>query len=207
MITDSPTLKLSLPDGFTGAGPDDWKQVADVTAEAFRDDPVTRWIFGTPNGIRSAFRVLARTLYCKHGISYLADDNAGATMWLPPGVPSDMDIRTQLILTAGVLRHGSKGAIKRAITAGDIMAKHHPKIPHMYLFTIGVAEAGRGKGLGRRLIAPMLAACDDAKLPIYLENSNPTNHGFYASQGFERQTIFAAGPDGPPLEAMLRTPR
>lgn len=207
MQTNSPTLKLSLPDSFTGASPDDWKKVADVTADAFHDDPVTRWIFGTPKGIRSAFRVLARTLYCKNGISYLADGDTGATMWLPPGVSSHMDIRTQLMLAAGLMRHGSKGAVKRATTAGYIMAKHHPKIPHMYLFTIGVAEAGRGKGMGRRLIAPMLAACDDAQLPIYLENSNPKNHGFYASQGFERQTMFDPGPGGPPLEAMLRTPR
>ena len=73
-----------MPENFKGATPDDWKTVADITADAFRDDPVTRWVFGTPNGIRSAFRVFARTLYCKHGISYLADGNTGATMWLHP---------------------------------------------------------------------------------------------------------------------------
>lgn len=200
-------IPFALPDGFIRAQPSDWKRVADITAEAFRNDPVSRWVFGTPRGIRSAFRVLARTLYGPHGISYLAPAQQGATMWLPSGAPSGMGPLAQLSLAAGLLRYGGSGAVKRALAAGEAMDAHHPKTPHIYLFTIGVTEAGRGKGMGRQLMAPMLEACDADGWPVYLENSNPANHGFYARQGFERREIFHVGPDSPPLEAMWRDPR
>jgi hypothetical protein len=41
----------------------DWPQLADITAEAFSEDPVNRWLFGSERAIKSAFRVLARDIY------------------------------------------------------------------------------------------------------------------------------------------------
>ena len=77
----------------------------------------------------------------------------------------------------------------------------------MYLFTVGVASAGRGRGLGRRLIGPVLDACDRTGTMAYLENSNPANRRFYASLGFERVDLFHPMADSPPLEPMQRLPR
>jgi ribosomal protein S18 acetylase RimI-like enzyme len=107
----------------------------------------------------------------------------------------------------GIFASGGLGALKRGKAAGDAMAKHHPTQPHAYLFTVGVASAGRGRGLGRRLIEPVLDACDRTGTMAYLENSNPANRRFYASLGFERVELFHATPDSPPLEAMQRLPR
>ena len=87
------------------------------------------------------------------------------------------------------------------------MARRKPKAPHVYLFTIGVARAARGKGLGRRLLAPVLAACDVAGLPAYLENSNPLNTPLYEGAGFRTLEVFAPAPGAPPLAAMWREPR
>ena len=184
----------------------DWRQIADITAEAFAEDPVNRWIFGTPRAIKSAFRVLARDVYSKHGICHLIGDN-GATMWARHDAKTTLSTRGILKLAAGLTLHGSRGAIARATAAGEVMATNHPTDPHMYLFTIGTRLAARGTGLGKALLAPVLAACDRDNLPAYLENSNPANTGFYAAHGFERMQVFPCGEGGPPLEAMWREPK
>jgi ribosomal protein S18 acetylase RimI-like enzyme len=107
---------------------------------------------------------------------------------------------------ASVMRKGTRGAARRGLAAAETMAREHPTAPHLYLFTIGTRKAARGKGLGKALMAPVLAAADRDGLPCYLENSNPANTGFYRSRGFERMKLFEPGPGGPVLEAMWREP-
>ncbi|MEM5517119.1 GNAT family N-acetyltransferase [Henriciella sp. AS95] len=69
------------------------------------------------------------------------------------------------------------------MATGEAIEKHHPKEPHVYLFTIGTCQAVRGKGLGKAMFPPVLAAADKAGLPVYPENSNLANHGFYSTHG------------------------
>lgn len=125
-------------------------------------------------------------------------------MWAHSEADQSLSSLAQLALGLGLRRHGTPGTLARAMKAGEIMEKHHPKEPHMYLFTIGVVPAARGKGLGHALLTPMLKACDREGVPCYLENSNPANFGFYSAHGFEHMKHFAAGEGGPPLQAMWR---
>ena len=53
------------------AAKQDWLTVADITAEAFANDPVNRHIFGKPESIRSMFRVMAREMYVPYGMCHL----------------------------------------------------------------------------------------------------------------------------------------
>lgn len=184
----------------------DWKQLVDITADAFAEDPVGRWVFGSPVGIKLAFRVMARNIYLKHGICHLAGDDAAA-MWARHDVDMSLPLAGTLSLMAGLALSGGPGAIARATRAGELMLRHHPGTPHLYLFTIGTRKAARGKGLGKALLAPVLSACDRDRMPIYLENSSPDNTRFYRAHGFERTQIFACGDGGPPLEGMWREPR
>lgn len=211
-MTDN--LNIELPDNIRLAGRSDWRQLADITADAFRDDPVNRFLFGNPRSIQFAFRVLARDIYSKRGICHLASDangvEGGATMWLDylsGDVDGDMGAVAQLHFAMGQLFHGNKGSMKRAIAAGELMAKHHPKEPHLFLFTIGTRPSARGSGLGKALLAPVLAVCDAKGAACYLENSNPDNYSYYAMHGFESRGEFVCGEGGPPLEPMWRDPR
>tara|TARA_R110000765_G_scaffold4938_3_gene15478 strand:+ start:2209 stop:2808 length:600 start_codon:yes stop_codon:yes gene_type:complete len=199
-------MELDLPTGVRAATPADWRQLGDITAEAFFEDPVNEWIFGRSRAIQSAFTVLARDVYSKRGQCYLAGDG-GAAMWCTSETNRNLPTLSMLALAAGVARWGTKGAVKRAITAGETMDANHPHEPHMYLFTIGTRKSARGQGVGKALIRPMLAACDRKQLPAYLENSNPANTGFYVSHGFERMKLFEVGDNSPALEAMWRAPR
>lgn len=204
-------LDIDMSGGLRRAAPSEWKHLADITAEAFAEDPVNRWIFGAPKAIRACFRVLARETYAKHGMCHFitgaAGKPVGATMWAAHDAPDDMSKLGELSLAMGVVRRGSKGALARALKAGEIMAKHHPKAPHLYLFTIGVVPEARSTGRGHALLEPVLEACDKAGRACYLENSNPANSGFYSAHGFEHVEHFNAGDGGPPLQAMWRDAR
>lgn len=202
MLKDDVALGTHLRRAHRG----DAALIGDITAEAFRDDPFNRWLFGAHAGMAGMFRALARHVYLPRGLVYrLADE--GAAMWMLPGGDIAPPLAAQPALTWSVLARSSRGAYRRAERAVAAMHEAHPRFPHAYLFTIGVRASARGKGRGRQLIAPVLEACDRAGLPAYLENSNPANRGFYGACGFERIAMIEPEPGAPPLEAMVREPR
>lgn len=198
-------LEIHLPDGIRNAGPADWRLLGDIIGDAFAEDPVNLWVFGKQAALVPVFGRLAKHLYLPGGLCHIAGDDAAA-MWIHSADRRELGSLAMLGLVWTMMRKGSDGAAKRAIAAGEAMAREHPKDPHLYLFSIGTRKAARGTGLGKRMIAPMLDAADRARLPCYLENSNPANTGFYMSHGFERMKLFEPGPGAPPLEAMWREP-
>lgn len=199
-------MQVDLPETQRRALKSDWKQLGDITGEAFRDDPVNRWVFHKPGAIRSMFTVLGREMYIRHGHCYLSGDE-GATMWLPPGTTAEPTNIGLFHFVLGQLANGTPGAIQRGMALAEKMAEWHPKEPHVYLFSIGTRKAARGAGLGKALMAPVLAACDRDNVPAYLENSNPANAGFYGAHGFESLGTFEVGEGGPIMEPMWRAPR
>ena len=165
------------------AGPDQWPELGQVIGQAFAADPVASWTLGPAASISAIFGRLAREVYLPRGTCHLAPGLGGA-MWLDARRSKDMSLVQTLaagwpLLSLGGLRHPW-----RALVVDIGMKRRRPSTPHMYLFAVGVAEAARGRGLGRRLLAPVLADCDRAGLPAYLENSKDRNTAFYGSLGF-----------------------
>ena len=199
-------LDIRLPAGMRSAERRDWKQLGDITGEAFAEDPVNLWIFGNPGALPPLFQILAQDIYLPNGICHMAG-NEGATMWCHSEQLKGLGNWALWKLIVQQAFKGSKGSMKRGLGAAEAMDREHPKPPHLYLFTIGTRKAARGQGLGKRLIQPMLDAADRAALPCYLENSNPANTGFYVSHGFERMKMFEIGAGSPLMEAMWREPR
>lgn len=199
-------LDIKLPDGIRKAEAADWRAIGAITGDAFSDDPVASWVFGNSRAMPHVFGRDARHVYLPRGVCHLAGDD-GATMWLLPGETNKMPFAGEMAVMWHMLRHGGWSSVRRGMETGRRMAEHHPKEPHVYLYTIAVRNGAQGRGLGRSLLAPMLAACDAAGLPAYLENSNPRNHALYAAHGFEHIEYFNVGPDGPPLEPMWRVPQ
>jgi GNAT superfamily N-acetyltransferase len=200
-------LQVGSADGLRLATAGDWRVLGAVTAQAFAADPVATWTFDGKPCLGPVLQRLARDVYLPRGICHLVDGDLGATMWLPPGVSKEPPVLSLLAAAARLLAEGGPTAMTRALALDAEMARHRPKTPHVYLFTIGVRAEARGKGLGRRLLAPVLDACDAAGLPAYLENSNPANTPLYAGAGFEALDVFSPAPGCPPLVAMWREPR
>lgn len=188
------------------ASPGDAAQLASVLSEAFRDDPVMNWVFGSPRPIPALFRMVIRHVYLPHGRTYLLGDE-GATLWTPHDAAPDVPGTAMFTLMSRAVLFGGPGVFRRISALQAAMAQHKPADPHLYLFAIGVRASGRGQGIGGRLLDPVLDECDGHGQAVYLENSNPRNHRFYASRGFETQAVFHAADGAPPMEAMWRRPK
>ena len=198
---------IDLPDGFDRTPLSGARLIGDITADAFRRDPFNLWLFGGYAGIRALFRLQAQRIYVPRGYCYSVGDE-GACMWMMPGGDSSFsqaDFRRFALMT---LFTSGPAAIARGKKTGKAMEERHPGFPHAYLFSIGVRPGAQGTGLGRRLLAPVLAACDRTGTRAYLENSNPANAGFYASCGFEPLgEAIRPTENSPPLQPMVREPR
>lgn len=197
---------IALGPGLTRAKRSQADHVADITADAFRNDLFNLWLFGKFAGIAATFRLLARHQYTPTGYTYFSDDE-GACMWMLPDSSAELPMTVMPTILWNALTKTTRGGMKRINRTIAAMEANHPAFPHAYLFTIGVRPSAQGKGLGRKLIQPVLDACDRIGMPAYLENSNPANCGFYASCGFERVKLIHPMDGSPPLEAMLRQPR
>ena len=197
---------VELGSELTPARQEEWRTIGDITADAFRNDPFNLWLFRKFAGIKALFRHQARRIYLPRGFAYRLGDE-GACMWAMPGTDTQFTFADYAIFAVPTLLTCGPGAVSRAIATGEAMEQAHPDFPHAYLFSIGVRQASQGKGLGRKLIQPVLDACDRANMPAYLENSNPANAGFYASCGFEQTGEIKPTDDAPPLIPMVRQPR
>jgi ribosomal protein S18 acetylase RimI-like enzyme len=83
--------------------------------------------------------------------------------------------------------------------------RHHPKQAHYYLSVLGVDPPAQGRGLGSKLLVPMLRRCDEEAVGAYLETGTERNVRFYSRHGF-RVTGKVDLPKGPPMWLMWRDP-
>ncbi len=188
---------------------DEGATVAAVLAAAMSADPVMEWILNGRRDIEGRLRVMFGALVnralqqAEHEV-YLAHDGSGAALWR--GIdrwrmsPADM---ARLSPTA--MRVGFLGI--RAIKLNSALQRAHPRMPHRYLEILGTRPHQQGRGTGSGLLAAVLGRCDAEGVPVYLENSNPGNAGFYARHGFEATPPFPLPPGCPPFTPMWRQPR
>ncbi len=198
---------IRLGDGLSRARAGEARRLGDITADAFRYDPFNKWMFGNFAGIEHLFRMQARRIYAPRGYCYTSGDD-GACMWMMPGDNGNFTRMDLVAFAIPTIFKSGPSAVARGKLTGKAMAARHPTFEHAYLFSIGVRQSARGKGLGRKLIQPVLDACDRTGTIAYLENSNPANRGFYASRGFEEMgEPIIPEESAPPLVPMVRQPR
>lgn len=196
--------------GIHTVGPESVAELGSITADAFRNDPFNNWFFHDFRAMQRAFTLLANHIYAPSGFCQILEENGracAATMWTLPGDNSGLSFAANLQFLWSLFSGGGFAALKRGAATTKAMEHHHPKEPHAYLFTVGVMGEARGRGLGRKLVGPVLEACDHTGTMAYLENSNPANTRVYNSLGFEHISMIEPVPGCPPLEAMKRIPR
>lgn len=185
--------------------------VADIFADAFMQDPMANWVLRADEGRAAAGQRMHNFLAAADipkGHVYVSADGLAAAQWQPPGPPDPMLTLWQfvLLLPRMVQTHGVS-RIGRILRVISFMEAHHPKEPHFYLFVLGVRGEAKGVGVGSAILSATLAHADAARMPAYLENSNPKNTRLYQRHGFETQKILAPAPGAPPLEFMWRPAR
>ena len=194
------------------------EQIAAIWADAFEQDPLMKWVF--PD---DAARVKSLLRWWEFMLDHIA---AGSELhgtridgcvayWQPPQSKKDLSRGSE-----GSDRGESEGhkAFVAMMTEllGDLapsrmealgqMQQARLSEPHWYLAVLGTSPDQQSKGLGGKVLAPMLERCDRIGELAYLESSNPANVGFYRRHGFESLGEFTLGDGGTHHPHGSRTP-
>jgi ribosomal protein S18 acetylase RimI-like enzyme len=186
------------------ARPDDGSRIVAALVLAFSADPANRWMYPSPESYLRYFPEFVRALggrAFEHGTAYFIGDVQAAALWLPPGVQPDEEALMALF------QRTLTGDHQEALgTIVEQMAHYHPDEPHWYLPWIGTDPAQQRKGLGSALLEHSLMACDQDRMPAYLEASSLESVPLYERHGFEVLGTIHVG-TSPPITPMVRRPR
>lgn len=147
-----------------------------------------------------------------YGLVHTTEAMEGAACWLSPGnteITLWRMLRTGLGLQRAVVRF-SPEARQRVLAVLDYMDEIHKRQapgPHWYLWLVGVEPDAQGRGIGSRLIQPVLTRADEEGLPCYLETQTEWNVAFYQKRGFEVMTDGVVPDQGIRVWTMLRKAR
>jgi GNAT superfamily N-acetyltransferase len=192
--------------------------VGEVAANAFEDDPVFGYL--TPDDQKLRFQTLSWLMsraiaYCvQHKCVHTTSNLAGIAAWLPPGSSSIHPLRLlqmiwQLQLYAMPWQVGWHRLGKWLNVLAVIEQAHHQdmgNLPHWYLAIMVVRPEHQGKGIGSRLLQPILQQASDEGLPCYLVTFTAQAVRFYQKNGFEIVRHQKLASDAPPFWALKRSP-
>jgi GNAT superfamily N-acetyltransferase len=151
------------------------------------------------------FDVMLRTVHVARDECYTTADVIGGALWVPPG-RWRLGFVQQLRLLPGMVRVFGRD-LPRAQRGLAVMDSGHPRKPHWYLDSLGVAPEWQGKGIGSALMRPVLERCDRERTPAYLNAGSPRSRELYRRHGFVVTEEFRLPEDGPPLWRMWREPQ
>lgn len=167
------------------------REAASVLAKAFQGDPLYSYVIPDERKRAKALLWLMQklvdysVLYGKGFTTHLKD---GCICWLPP---SQTKLTLSRIFRTGLYAIIFKFGIISYIKFNDNMSytdEIHERFavgPHWYLWAIGVNPSFQGKGIGSKLMQPILNTADNANVSCYLETHNEHNIRFYEYHGFK----------------------
>ncbi|MFD3733222.1 GNAT family N-acetyltransferase [Streptomyces sp. NPDC058632] len=193
------------------AGDGDRELVVRLLDEAFRDDPVSGWVFPGAEYRRTTHHRLMGAftdIVLAAGRVDVTEDGSACALWMSMqaddhggGDPADDEGPAQV-------RRAVDPENERVEMIGRLTAGVHPTgRAHEYLWMIGVAPGRQGEGLGTALIGSVLDRCDREGRPAYLEASSVRSRLLYERLGFAPAGEPLPLPDGPHMWPMWREPR
>lgn len=182
--------------------------VADTLAAAFETSPWTEWALPALDRVQRLRRLhylFAGLVGAATGTTWLMDDGACVAQWIPPsGFVIPPDLRQMVVEEEAVLFGDRLDAVS---DLDHETGRRRPASPHWWLATIGTRPADQRRGLGARVLRPVLDRCDHDSVGAALETSTRGNVAFYERLGFEVSASYSS-PDGLlPVWLMVRQPR
>jgi ribosomal protein S18 acetylase RimI-like enzyme len=165
-------------------------RAGEVLARAFHNDPtyemvlpeevkranVLPWLFGRVVGYSLMF-----------GQVYTTPALEGVVCWLPPGqagLTIGRLVRSGLYATPLKMGLAAYGRFDAYMSYADKLHEHYAPASHWYLWAIGVAPSSQGRGIGSRLLQPVLERANADGTACYLETGMERNIRFYEKHGF-----------------------
>ncbi len=207
--SETPRNREPLPVHVRKARPVDVPAIKSAIARAFDDDPFVNWmVMQDARRARRIYDLMALALDSQfaRGEVYTTDDIAGAAVWTPPG-KSAVGFLAQFKTAPRFASAVTWKRMPTVIAAFQQIEKKHPKDPHFYLGVLGVDTEFQGRGVGTKLMQPVLDMCDRDRIPAYLESSKEKNVPLYERNGFKVTEVLTVPKGGPPLWLMFRDPQ
>lgn len=185
-------------------------RAAATLARAFYDDPVVRFVHpydtGRERWLRVVFGVMVR--FCQlYGRAEEVEDFRGVGLWVAPERGHTTVWHYLRANGAALGLHSPLPVLRRGVrflAGSEASQRRCVRGPRWYLPYLGVDPAAQGRGLGTRLLRPVLDEADRAGLPCCLEAPTERSRRFYERFGFRVVDEWTVGRDGPPLWSMVR---
>ncbi len=191
----------------------DVERVAPMLARAFADDPLFVWI--EPDGERRAafltgfMRALAWRSHLFAEALTTAGEIFGASLWKGPELgrlsPEQL-ARSGLDRVHELLGEAAAERFERGMGHVEALLERDLREPHWYLGVLAVEPAHQGRGLGGRLMRPILERAAAEGVAVTLETTRAGNVAFYQRYGFEVLHHGDLPGGGPPFWTMRRAP-
>jgi ribosomal protein S18 acetylase RimI-like enzyme len=203
---------MSLP-SVAPLAPARIREAAAMLARSFHDDPLSLALFPGPRRRRwslRSFMVASIRDALRHGEVWAASDESrvvGAAVWLGEGaypLSSGRVARQAVAALVAMLTPRTLALGARLIAETQAV---HPKEPHSYLAVLGVEPSEQGRGIGARVLQPVLERLDREERAAYLETSKEGNIAWYARHGFDLTRTLEVRTGAPPIWTMWRSPR
>ncbi|WP_283139243.1 GNAT family N-acetyltransferase [Rhizohabitans arisaemae] len=187
--------------------PGDATQVAVTMARAFAEYPYTVWTVQAENRherLRGLYTLFVAEFAASFDGVWVTDDCAAVASWLPPGVIGPDE--------SFLARHGATfteligDRLPAHLAASEVIDPHRPAEPHWYLASMGTHPDWWNRGLGTRVLRPVLDRCDAEGLPAFTETSTEDNVRFYRRNGFDVVAEADLPDGGPHLWFLHRNP-
>lgn len=182
----------------------DFAIASDLLSVAFSHDPLMAHFLPEEKTAKlMALKKLGRALlnYARFydSIYTTAGNPIGVAVWLPPEASEPnlsqlwQVIRSRLVALPFYMRWDRIGDFISFMATEIRLHEESATEPHWYLAMLGVSPEFQGKGIGGKLIQPVLQEADRTKMLCYLETSTAAAVRFYQRYGFEvvHQGIFA----------------
>ncbi|MFN8576875.1 MAG: GNAT family N-acetyltransferase [Candidatus Sericytochromatia bacterium] len=161
--------------------------LSDILLKAFESEPMSNWTVKNDNKRLQRIKLMQETIIKFFGFPYgevfTNEDKTSCAVWIKPENFFNISFTSLSLILAWVKTVGIE-RIPKILKTANILSKHQPKFKCYYLMSLGVIPEHQGKGIGSKLIKPILDKCDKERIPIYLETSNKDNLRFYEKHGF-----------------------
>ncbi|MFB7469402.1 GNAT family N-acetyltransferase [Kitasatospora sp. NPDC056184] len=176
----------------------------DTLTRAFTGYPYIRHVLaadGHEERIRRLHELQTRTGMA-YGRVWVAEDCRAVAVWHTPD--QDLSSAHEEIGRQAVEILGDR--LAALVLAEQAVEPHLPQEPTWFLDSVGVAPDSRGRGLGRAVLAPGMAAAAREGRPAFLATATERNVRFYEGLGFRVTAELALPGNGPRTWCMRKDP-
>lgn len=189
------------------------REAGAALARAFDEDPVSLHLYPHPRRRRVALRGFfgaAMRDALGFGEVWAAFDGTtlvGVAAWLPESAFPTSRVRELKQIVGAAPSLLTPSTVVAGLRFLAYLQRVHPRGPHWYLGVVGVEPKHQSRGIGGRLLTPVLERLDAQAVPAYLETSTEANVAWYSRKHFEVRAELHPFEGGPRMWAMWRDSR